>query len=165
MHLTAFFAAARAVTGARKPPSTEFRPSRQFWLEREPMPATLPGQTLGGTPGVVYARSTDQPPAVGNWGRDDDGVQHLVADGPGDPPEDLSDLTPPDDDRSPEAVRARAQAVIARVPEKLRGPTPLADELRRDWQLLNDANGRLVDRLRALEAQLREHGIEPVRVE
>jgi hypothetical protein len=44
------------------------------------------------------------------------------------------------------------------------GPEPSRDELRRDHALLDNANGVLVARVRALEAQLREHGIEPVPV-
>lgn len=49
----------------------------------------------------------------------------------------------------------------AYAPGALRGPTPLADDLRRDWELLEWANGRLVTRVRLLEAQLRAAGIEP----
>jgi hypothetical protein len=172
------------INGTRKPsPPGQTRPTG-FFLEhetpapvpgrwepaRDSAPDTYPQKSPAGTvrpPLVTVQQQTPPSPTVPEScrrpGRTDDDVQALVADGPGDAPEDLSDLTPPaDDDRSPESVRARAQAVIARVPEPLRGPTPLADELRRDWQLLNDANGRHVERIRALEAQLREHGIEPI---
>lgn len=172
------------INGTRKPsPPGQTRPTG-FFLEhetpapvpgrwepaRDSAPDTYPQKSPAGTvrpPLVTVQQQTPPSPTVPEScrrpGRTDDDVQALVADGPGDAPEDLSDLTPPaDDDRSPEAVRARAAAVIARVPEALRGPTPLADELRADREALLAANGRLVGRVRALEAQLREHGIEPV---
>jgi hypothetical protein len=74
----------------------------------------------------------------------DDDVQTLIADGPGDA-ENLSDLTPP----TPDEVRANAARILAKVPEVLRGPTPLADELRRDITALETANDRLLNAVRA----------------
>lgn len=56
-------------------------------------------------------------------------------------------------------------AAVISARDALAAPTPLADELRRDRDRLDAANGRLVARIRALEAQLRGHGIEPVRTE
>jgi hypothetical protein len=148
------------------------------------MPAVLPGQPQdeqrqaddGWVPlSVREARAREAVcPAIPATARTDDDVQLLVADGPGD--DDLSDLTPPTAASTVELADwerylswregAMGTALSLRTATAdygtLTGPTPIADDLRRDRELLDVANGCLVRRVRALEGQLRALGVEPV---
>lgn len=111
-------------------------PKRSFFLESEPMPDVLPGQGFAPRPPLVTEQQVTPPPPIAS--ADDD----------------LSDLTPPT------GIDEMTGNRLVPIPGAL-GPTPLADDLRRDRELLEAANGRLVARVRVLEAQLRAAGIEP----
>lgn len=143
---------ARAWNG---PPSTR----RQFWLENEAAPEPVPGRWEPRRDDALQKSpaGTVRPPLVM--------VQQETPPGPVTITFDNS--TAPYEPLSPEGIaywRGRweqAHRPTDAGPGAHLGPTPLADELRRDRELLEAANGRLVARVRVLEGQLRAAGIEP----
>ena len=118
-------------------------PKRSFFLESEPMPDVLPGQGFAPRPPLVTEQQVTPPPPVAPAEEQADWERYLSF---------------------REGAMRSTVSLLAATPGygTLTGPTPIADDLRRDWELLEAANGRLVRRVRLLEGQLRALGVEPV---